>query len=125
MKNLLLVMLLLSTIISAATDVTGKWSGTLKAGENNFPCYLTLKQDGGTLSGTMGSGERDQKPIQDGKIEGSVLHFRVPSGDGSGTQYAAVELHLENEELVGTIESKDQTGQMRSFPVSLKRANGQ
>ena len=53
----------------AATDVSGKWSG--------FPIYLTLKQDGGKITGSAGDREDDQIPFQNGSIEGDrvTLNF--------------------------------------------------
>ena len=69
----------------------------------------------------------DQREIQDRKIEDSVLHFRIPGGDGSGTEMLVVELKLRNDELVGTIKGtgKDETGQAQTYTLSLKRAKTQ
>jgi hypothetical protein len=128
MKTVLMFVLLLSTATLGAADVTGKWEGSLKWGDKSVPWYLTLKQDGETLSGKMGPAkEEDQRAIQDGKIEGSILHFRMPGGDGSGTEMLLVELKLENDELVGTIKGtgKDGTGQVQTYALSLKRAKTQ
>ena len=123
----LLLTLLLSASLVWATDVSGKWAGSLKTSEGqSFPWYLDLKQDGDKLSGKMGpEKESDQRPIQDGKIEGSVLRFRVPGGDGSGTEFVTVELRLQDEELTGTLQGKDRKGQMQTFAVSLKRVKAE
>src|SRR6185369_14621330 len=56
-----LVGLLLTSALPGATDVSGKWSG--------FPIYLTLKQDGNTITGSAGETEDDQIPFQSGSIE--------------------------------------------------------
>jgi uncharacterized protein (TIGR03435 family) len=64
MKNLLFAVLggiLVTLSLPAATDVSGKWSG--------FPIYLTLNQDGNTVTGSAGESEDDQIPFQNGSIE--------------------------------------------------------
>jgi hypothetical protein len=110
-----------STALFATPDVTGKWSGSLKDySGHSWPCYLTLERDGNRLSGMMGSEERDQKPI-DGTIEGSTLHFSVPAGDGSGTEFVAVELQWSDDELTGTLEYRDKKEQTQKLAVSLMR----
>ena len=52
-----------------ATDVSGKWSG--------FPIYLTLKQDGNTVTGSAGESEDDQIPFQSGSIEDDRLTLKL------------------------------------------------
>lgn len=52
-----------------ATDVSGKWSG--------FPVYLTLKQDGSTVTGSAGETEDDQIPFQSGSIEDDRLTLKL------------------------------------------------
>jgi hypothetical protein len=124
---LLFTLLIAATTVMCATDVTGKWAGSLRTSDGqSFPWYLNLKQDGDKLSGKMGpEREDDQRAISDGKIEGSTLRFRAPGGDGSGTEFLIVELHLQNEELTGTVQGKDRKGQMQTYALSLKRATVQ
>jgi len=122
-KVVLLTMLLCGSLLWGA-DVSGKWSGSLndKSG-HSFPWFLTLAQDGNKLSGTMGpEKESDQRSIVDGTIQGSSLHFRVPGGDGSGTEFVTVDLQLKEDQLSGSLEGNDRTGKPQTFTVSLKRA---
>ena len=122
-KLVLLLPLLLSTATLCSIDVTGNWAGSLSLGDQSFPWFATFSQDGATLTGKMGPEKAsDQRAIEDGKVDGSTLHFRVPGGDGSGTEYVTVELRLENDELVGTLQGKDRTGHPQTFTLSLKRA---
>src|SRR5215469_4946324 len=74
MKRFLLAVLaclLVSSATLGATDVSGKWSG--------FPVYLTLKQDGNTVTGSAGESEDDQIPFQSGSIEDDRLTLRLGS----------------------------------------------
>jgi uncharacterized protein (TIGR03435 family) len=61
--------LLASSAILEATDVSGRWSG--------FPIYLTLKQDGNTVTGSAGESEDDQVPFQSGSIEDDRLTLKL------------------------------------------------
>src|SRR5215831_20611894 len=72
MKHLataVLVYPLIASALSAATDVSGKWSG--------FPIYLTLKQDGSTVTGSAGESEDDQIPFQSGSIEDNRVALKL------------------------------------------------
>jgi hypothetical protein len=57
----MLACLLVSSAVLGATDVSGRWSG--------FPIYLTLKQEGNTVTGSAGETEDDPIPFQSGSIE--------------------------------------------------------
>ena len=127
MKKILMLVVLLSGSLLWGADVSGRWSGSLndKAG-HSFPWYLTLTQDGNKLSGKMGPAkEEDQRSIVDGAVDGAELHFRVPSGDGSGTEFVIVELQLKDGELSGTLQGKDRKGDPQTFNLLLKRATPQ
>jgi uncharacterized protein (TIGR03435 family) len=63
--------LLFSSVMPGATDVSGRWSG--------FPIYLTLKQDGNTVTGSAGESEDDQIPFQSGSIEDDRLTLKLGS----------------------------------------------
>jgi len=126
-KVILFAIAILSGSSLWGADVAGKWSGSLKddAG-HSFPWYLNLQQDGTRISGKMGpQKEEDQRSIVDGAIEGSTLHFRAPGGDGSGTEFVTVELHIGDGDLSGTLEGKDRTGQAKKYNLSFKRVSAQ
>jgi hypothetical protein len=120
----LLILLGTAGFTRATADVAGKWSGSLKTADGqSVPWYLTLRQDDDKLSGTSGpEKEADQRPIREGRIDGSTIRFTVPGGDGSGTELVSVELRLQDDELVGTMQGNDRKGQMQTFTLSLKRA---
>jgi len=65
----ILACLLVSSAVLGATDVSGRWSG--------FPIYLTLKQDGSTVTGSAGESEDDQIPFQSGSIEDNRVALKL------------------------------------------------
>lgn len=75
-----LALLSLCALSTFAADLTGKWTGTLKAsssdGDTEHSITLDLKQSGDRLTGTAVSDEGNRIPLK-GNIEGArvVLHF--------------------------------------------------
>ena len=61
---------------AAFADLTGKWKGVLKFGDNEIALTYTFKVDGEKLSGTIGSDQGDF-PIADGKIKGNDFTFTL------------------------------------------------
>ena len=75
------------SVVALFADVTGKWSGTGKGptpdGEDHaITVNLDLKQNGNEVTGTVGSGEsNDRYAIMNGVLEGDVLTFKVTPSD--------------------------------------------
>ena len=103
----LVAVVLVTSSLFAAEDLTGKWSGTFVATMNggspdNDAAHMVLKQTGTELTGTAGPSLDRQMPIQKGTIlvakiggkdttkvsfdvplaEGPVLHFDLELIDG-------------------------------------------
>ena len=79
------VALLLATVLLAAEDLTGKWSGsfnmTLDGQTREDAVYMVLKQSGAELTGTAGPNVNQQWPILKGKIEGDKVTFEVQTDE--------------------------------------------
>ena len=109
MVRILLMMLVvcLLALPAAASDVTGKWSGTIELkgpeGDRTMPVVLVLKQNGTEITGTGGGSEDDQHPIKNGKIDGDNLNFEVHQERESGSHVFRLALKLVGEKLEGTI----------------------
>src|SRR5262245_25161352 len=81
-----IVMTAAATVSASAADLTGRWSGTaqvsLPNGEHNeVPLFMTVKQTGSEVKGTIGPGETEdqQWPMMKAKVEGDTLTFEVQS----------------------------------------------
>lgn len=66
----------------ADVDVAGKWTGSFVmddgSGEtHDSTALLILKQEGNTVSGTVGPNEGEQWPVQNGKVEGEKVTLEV------------------------------------------------
>lgn len=111
------------SLMAAAADVTGKWSGTYSvtgadgaAGDAN-PAFLVLKQSGSTLTGTAGADEDQQWPIEGAKINGDKITGTVNPSDGASY---AVTLTVKGDNMTGEVVIT-QGGQTLKAKIALKR----
>ena len=91
-------------LVASAADVSGTWSGSLKVtgpdGQTqDDTIHLTLKQDGGKLTGTAGPRADEQLPIEKGTIDGNNVTMEVPYFSGT-FKFAVV---LEGDHLKGDV----------------------
>jgi hypothetical protein len=68
-----------------AQSVDGKWAGEVQGGRGPQQVTLTLKADGGKLTGTVAGGRGGEVPIADGTIEKTALKFKTTQ-QGRGGQ---------------------------------------
>ena len=78
-KKLLFVIAILCVLTFAvmAADVTGKWTWEQQGQNGATTTTLTLKADGGKLTGTMDAGRGGPTEISDGKVDGNSISFTV------------------------------------------------
>ncbi len=90
MRILLCFSFLIGSAFAAPADVnvTGNWSGTVNiaradgsTSENTV--LLMLKQSGTAITGSVGTREDDQRPIQKGKIEGEKIALEVQDSESN------------------------------------------
>jgi hypothetical protein len=101
MRSLLFVILsaLLAQAVLAA-DVTGNWSGKFQVnGADHDTVYLSLKQSANSISGTAGPSADQQKPIQNGRIEGNHITMEVPVPGG----VFKFDINVEGDHLKGEV----------------------
>ena len=119
MRNAILAVLLVS-LTAAAADVTGTWTGSVKLPDQEVPAYFTLKQQGSTVTGSVGGSADDQRPIGSGKIENDQLTLEVPTGNGSFK--VSLKLQPDGNTLNGEVQ-REREGQTMKAPVELKRSS--
>src|SRR5262245_60467831 len=91
-KKLLFVttILLAFALAASAADVSGKWvfEQAGRQGGNPVKVTLTLKQEGGKLTGNVSRPGRDgaamETAITDGKVDGNNVSFKTSQAFGGG-----------------------------------------
>ncbi len=86
MKDRLCALFVCAAVIAViAQSVDGKWSGEVQGGRGPQQVNLTLKADGGKLTGTV-TGRGGENPIQEGTISGSALKFKTKQQGRGGNE---------------------------------------
>ena len=84
MKRVCAIFVCMFAIAVIAQSVDGKWAGEVQGGRGPQQVTLTLKADGGKLTGSV-TGRGGENPIQEGTIAGTALKFKTQQqGRGGG-----------------------------------------
>jgi hypothetical protein len=102
-----IAMLLAFAVVAVAADapanVAGTWAVDVSSGSRKTTQTITLKQDGGTITGTF-KGPRQSGTI-DGTVDGKNIKFHVTAGiplDYTGT--------VDGDSMKGTMSGRGQQG---------------
>jgi hypothetical protein len=104
-----------------AADATGTWKWTTTFQNQSREATLKLKQDGDKLSGVYVGGQSNtETPIEDAKIAGDKISFKVTrerDGNKFTTAYSGT---LKDDTITGTQE-RERDGQKQSSEWLAKR----
>src|SRR5215831_5137930 len=112
MTRILFATLIAASLLSAA-DVAGRWDGPTEMKNGNGDAvvfHLLLKQDGAKVAGGVWTEDHDEnnpRPIQNGVVEGTKLHFEVPQ---KADAVVTFDLVLTAEALEGAIRFQGPNG---------------
>ena len=123
-----------ASLTALAAGIDGKWISEMQVGDADGKTYshtttLTLKSDGGSLTGT--AVQTSEAPwmheltgrsveISDGKIDGDKFSFKLTVDTKQGERTSVYEGTVEGDHLKGTIKYR---GIGISRPFDAKRAN--
>jgi hypothetical protein len=117
--SLLLCALLLLSSTAFAADVTGTWQITLTApgpDRRQDTGLAVLKQEGNTITGTVGPDANRQNPIAEGTIKDNKITLKVASGSDRTMTF---EITVNGDQLTGTVE---RTGSPEKLTVEFVKA---
>lgn len=122
-RPLLVLLLLLAPLATAATDISGKWSGSMIQNTANgrvdsTPVVAEFRLDGTTLTGAANVPGFDPLPVGDGILRGDQLTFTVHGDDGD----YAVKLTLAGEsQLEGEVVFSARDGARQTSSLMFTR----
>lgn len=119
----LLCSLLFSALALGAAELTGKWSGSFDITNSDGEAkadtaYMSLKQDGGEVTGTAGPNAEKQWTIRKGKLDGRKLTFEVLMEDGG---LLVFDLTFDGSSIQGDVKGTGSSGEQMSAKTNLKR----
>jgi hypothetical protein len=104
-----------------AADATGTWKWTTTFQNQSREATLKLKQEGDKLSGVYVGGQSNtETPIEDAKIDGDKISFKV-TRDRNGQKFTtAYSGTLKDDTITGT-QDRERDGQKQSSEWVAKR----
>jgi len=81
---LLICLFAIAGLAIAQAKVDGKWSAEVPGGRGNQMITITLKADGGKLTGTVEGGRGGSIPIEEGTISGNAIKFKQKAMNRGG-----------------------------------------
>jgi hypothetical protein len=116
---LLLCFAALPAVALAHGSVDGKWAGEVPGGRGAQQVTLTLKADGGKLTGSMAGGRGGEIPIEEGTIANGMLKFKTKQMGRGGEITLNWSGTLKGDEIAFTRVAEGGQGQRQEF--TLKR----
>jgi hypothetical protein len=122
MKRMVFISLIAAYLLSAA-DFGGRWDGPTDMKNGNgeqVVFHLLLRQEGTKVSGGVWTEDHDEnnpRPIQNGVLEGTKLHFEVPQ---KADALVTFDLALNPETLDDTIRFQGPNGP-QEIKISFQR----
>ena len=103
----------------AQGPVNGKWAGEVPGGRGPQQVTLTLKGDGGKLTGSVAGGRGGEVPIEEGTIANGMLKFKTKQMGRGGEITLNWSGTLKGDEIAFTRMAEGGQGQAQEF--TLKR----
>lgn len=106
--------------VLAQSGVDGKWSGEVQGGRGPQQLTITLKADGGNLTGSVAGGRGGEVAIKEGSISGSTVKFKTTQmGRGGAEVTMSWSGTVKGDEIAMTRTVEGGQGQSQEF--TLKR----
>jgi hypothetical protein len=109
----------LTSVLLAQNTVDGKWAGEVQGGRGPQQITVTLKADGGTLTGSVAGGRGGEVAIKEGTISGSTIKFKTTQMGRGGEINLSWSGTVKGDEIAMTRAVEGGQGQSQEF--TLKR----
>src|SRR5437764_8512656 len=116
----LTVALVCLAVPAFAADPTGTWKWTVERNGNVRETTLKLKVEAGKLTGTISGRDNTETPIDEGKVDGDEISFKVTREFNGNKIVQSYKGKLSGDTLKGKIES-ERDGQTQSRDWEAKK----
>jgi hypothetical protein len=121
-RGLILVCLLaLSSFVMAQSSVDGTWAGEVPGGRGPQAVTLTLKADGGKVTGTIDGGRGGPITIEEGTLSGATLKFKTKMQGRGGEVTLNWTGTVKGEEIAFSRMAEGGQGQPTEFSVKKQK----
>lgn len=113
---------------ASAQGITGTWNATVETGQGPFMLAFELVAEGSELMGSMINDFMGQVPIYEGKVEGSMVSFKLAFEAAPGASMVvnfAGELAGDELKLTSTFETEAPPGTQAEQSFVATRAEAQ
>ncbi|MBV9267379.1 MAG: hypothetical protein JO061_14500 [Acidobacteriaceae bacterium] len=100
----LAALLLASSALVWAADVTGNWQVTISTSAETLMGKASLKQTGHNVTGWLGPSENDPIPVT-GSVKGKQLKLTTHPQPGRTVAFSQCDLIVNDDKMAGTIDS--------------------
>src|SRR5262245_45529763 len=104
-----------------AADATGTWKWTVERGGNTIETTLKLKQDKDQLTGTISGRQGAETAIEDGKVAGDTVTFKV-TREFNGNKFVIKYEGKVTADMIKGESKFEREGETQSRPWEAKRA---
>jgi hypothetical protein len=117
----LAVALVCVAVPALAADPSGTWKWTVERNGMTFETTLKLKQESGKLTGTISGRNNTETPIEDGKVEGDDVTFKVTREFGGNKVVQTYKGKLSGDTIKGKVEF-ERNGEAQSRDWEAKKS---
>lgn len=111
----------LTSVVLAQNAVDGKWAGEVQGGRGPQQITVTLKADGGTLTGSIIGGRGGEVAIKEGTISGSTIKFKSTQMGRGGEVNISWSGTLKGDEIAMTRTIEGGQGQPQEFTLRRQK----
>ena len=111
----IVVSLLTFMAVAQESNLTGRWTATLKKGDRTGTANLTVSVSGNEVTGTLIDPSGQIWQLQNGKFEGSQLTFDVTAREHGGSKDIQFFGQIEGDSITMRNESNGRPGQTMIF----------
>jgi hypothetical protein len=117
----LVCLLALSSFVMAQSSVDGTWAGEVPGGRGPQQVTLTLKADGGKVTGNVGGGRGGPITIEEGTLSGATLKFKTKQQGRGGEVTLNWTGTVKGEEIAFSRMAEGGQGQPVEFTVKKQK----